>query len=136
MRKYYEANPAALKNKHLLPLHEALHATVCEVMGESWAKIVLRKTTGRIEWDRGTIKLKKWQVAAVEIAPALIDDMSEGDENQARKFSPRTRGYAWAWLKKNRDMLMVRANEIAAATNGPGILYNENGKLTWRSKTL
>lgn len=136
MRKYWEANPAALKNKHLLPLHEALHATVCEVMGESWDRLILRKTTGRIEWDRGNTKLKRWQWAAVEIAPALIDDMSDGDENQARKFSPRTRGYAWAWLKRNRETLMERANQIAAATNGPGTLYNNGGKLVWRSKTL
>ena len=133
VRKYFEANPRALKNKHLLSLHEALHAAVCEALGFAWEKIVLKKTTGFInwEWESGSLK---WREAAVCLAPTLIDDMSDGDENLVKKFTARTRGYAWRWLKNNREALMERANEIAAKTDGPGTLWNKEGQLVWRAK--
>ena len=131
--RYYEANPRALKNKHLLSLHEALHAAVCEVLGGTWEKIVLRKTTGLINYERG---LDKWKMAAIELAPVLIDDMSDGDQTLVKFYPARTRGYAWGWLKRNKDLLMARANEIAAATDGQGTLRNDNGKLVWKPRRV
>ena len=131
MRKYYEANPNAIKNKHLLALHEALHATVCEALGDTWHKIVLRKATGFVNW---TQMLKGWKRVAMEMAPALVDDMSVSDYDNIKKYPPRTRGYAWGWLRSNREALMTRANEIAAATDGRGTLWNNDGKLMWKSK--
>ena len=131
MRKYYEANPNAIKNKHLLALHEALHAAVCEALGDTWEKLVLRKTTGRVEWSQNLVG---WQRVATEMAPALIDDMSASDYDNIKKYPPRTRGYAWGWLRSNREALMTRANEIAAATDGRGTLWNNDGKLMWKSK--
>ena len=114
-------------------MHEALHATVAEVLLFNWTKIVLKKRTGYINWDPKHIILD-WKNAAVELAPALIDDMSNGDAENMSKYKPRTRGFAWAWLQKNREAIMERANAIAAATDGLGTLYNRDGVLTWKGK--
>ena len=132
-RKYYEANPKAIANKHLLALHEGSHAAVAELLGFTWTKIVLKKRTGFINWEPKS-RILDWKNAAVEIAPALIDDMSNGDAENGLKYKPRTRGYAWSWLRKNRDAILERANAIAAATDGAGSLYNRDGVLTWKGK--
>ena len=132
-RRYWEANPNAIRNRHLLALHEGLHAAAAELLGFPWTKIVLKRRTGFINWDPKHIILD-WKNAAVELAPALIDDMSNGDAENMSKYKPRTRGFAWAWLRKNRETLMERANAIAAATDGPGTLHNLEGILVWKPK--
>ena len=64
MRKYYEANPNAIKNKHLLALHEALHAAVCEALGDTWEKLVLRKATGFVE-ESGQLEVGVYELVEV-----------------------------------------------------------------------
>ena len=133
-RKYYEANPKAIANKHLLALHEGSHAAVAELLGFTWTKIVLKKRTGFINWEPKS-RILDWKNAAVELAPALIDDMSNGDAENMLKYKPRTRGYAWTWLRKNRETIMERANAIAAKTEGPGTLVKKgNGVFVWKPK--
>lgn len=134
-RRYYEANPNAIRNKHLLALHEALHAAVAELLGFTWTKIVLKKRTGFINWEPKS-RILDWKNAAVESAPALIDDMSEGDAGLIRRYKPRTRGYAWSWLCRHREAILERANTIAAATSGLGTLWNRDGVLMWKPKLV
>ena len=133
-RRYWEANPKAIANKHLLALHEGSHAAVAELLGFTWTKIVLKKRTGFINWEPKS-RILDWKNAAVELAPALIDDVSEGDAEGVRRYKARTRGYAWAWLNKHREAIMERANAIAAKTEGPGILVNKGeGVFVWKPK--
>ena len=134
MRQYYEANPKAIENKHLLALHEGLHAATCEALGFIWQNIKLNKTTGIFNWDRVKFRATKWKVAAVDLAPALIDDMSGSDQDSVKLYPARTRGYAWGWINRNREALLLRANEIAAATDGRGVLLNKEGKLIWKPR--
>ena len=134
MRKYYEANPKAIKNKHLLALHEGLHAAACEALGLIWQNIKLNKTTGTLNWDRLKLGTAKWKEAAIDLAPAIIDDMSDSDQDSTKLYPARTRGYAWGWINRNREALLLRANEIAAATDGRGVLLNKEGKLVWKPR--
>ena len=131
--EYWQANPRSLNNKHLLQLHEALHASVVNLLGSVWYKIVTHKIEGYTDHNRR--ELKGWKLAAVDLAPVLIDDISPGDARNLEKVKPRTRGYAYGWLKKNHKRIMDQANLIASEMEpGPGELINHNGDLYWRKK--
>ena len=134
MRKYWEANPDSFKNKHLLSMHESLHMAVAIRFGCTPQYILLRTRTGRAEFGRNL--LMQWQAAAVELAPALIDDMSSGDEDfLMRKIPPRERGRGWVWLKKHREEIIAEANDIARhIPSGPGRLVWSEGEWVWKPK--
>jgi hypothetical protein len=74
-------------------LHEALHASVSGIFGWYRKKIVIRAdSTGYSDsyYDR------TWRGVAVWLAPALINDISWGDEEWLLSINPHQRGYAWA----------------------------------------
>lgn len=130
MRKYWQANPDSLKNVHLLPMHEALHAAVAEVFGAELRYIRLRKRTGLMDYRPNPLPVG-WQEAAVKLAPALIDDMAPGDQDSLSYVSSRRRGYAWGWLLRNRTPLLRRARSIVDQMGTPPGVLKRNGE-EWR----
>lgn len=131
MRKYWEANPNSLKNKHLLPMHEALHIAVVLLFGGEPKYILIRTRTGQCDYRPNPLA-PGWREAACRLAPALIDDMSEGDSESFGWIQPRRRGYAWGWLNKNRETIMLAANEIARHMGpGPGRLLPAETESGW-----
>jgi hypothetical protein len=111
-RRYWHENPDSMKNKHLLPQHEALHMAVAMMLGAKPKWILLRKTTGACDYTPNPLPVG-WREAAIKLAPALIDDMSPGDAGPFSWIPARRRGFAWGWLKRNREEITQRANEIA-----------------------
>ena len=66
-----------------------------------------------------------WQNIAVWLAPALLDNLSPGDERWLKRQNPYRRGYAWGWLQKNRRRILKQAKQIEAK------MGRTTGTLTW-----
>lgn len=123
MDKYWRAGVFDPKKTKL---HEALHAAVAQLLGGEVVEIQINKDGSG--WAN-TANKYYWQDLAVWLAPALIGDMSGGDEAYVNRQKPRRRGYAWGWLKKNRTIIMRRAKSIESKMKRPP------GKLKWNPET-
>jgi len=101
-------------------LHEALHASVAGIFGYYRRKIVVRRdASGYADIYTG----EGWREVAVWLAPVLMNDISWGDEEWLQDINPHQRGYAWAWLKKNRKRITARARRLVVKMDdGPGKL--------------
>lgn len=108
-----------------IALHESLHAAVAQLLDGEAYTIKINKESG---WAITTNKWH-WQDIAVWLAPALINDMSAGDEKYIKRQKPRQRGYAWGWLKRNRRRIMRRAYKIRVQIGGG------TGRLEWDPDT-
>ena len=121
-KDYWVAAPWDPSN---IALHESLHAAVAQLLGGEAYTIKINKESG---WASTEYQLG-WRNIAVWLAPALINDMSVGDEKYIKRQSSRQRGYAWGWLKKNRRRIMTRARRIASKIGGG------TGRLDWNPET-
>ena len=115
------------ESKELTPLHEALHAAVVQILGGITYEITIDDSGGG-ETTLDELE-PRWQDLAVTLAPALIGDISRSDARYLRRQRPHRRGYAWGWLKRNRRLIMRRANLIAGEMGRPP------GKLKWDPET-
>src|SRR3990167_5138571 len=112
VREYWRASTLAFeKGIHLTPLHEALHAAVAQLLGGEVERISIKK--GGEGWAIYEVPTRPWQDIAVWLAPTLINDLSPGDETWLKRQNSRRRGYAWAWIQKNKKQIMRRAGAIA-----------------------
>jgi hypothetical protein len=104
------------------PIHEALHAAVGFATGGLcyWIKLYANG-----EGRAGAYSVLGWKQAAIFLAPALINDISPGDEEFLRYINPHRRGYAWGWLKKNRRKIMRMAKQIRSK------MGKKPGRLVW-----
>ena len=121
-REYWRASTLAFeKGIHLTPLHEALHVAVAQLLGGEAEKISIKK--GGEGWAIYSVPDRPWKDVATWLAPALIGDLSPGDEAWLKRQNPKRRGYAWAWIMKNKKQIMRRAGAIAAEMGKtPGVL--------------
>ena len=111
-REYWRSSTVAFSEAaHLTPLHEALHAAVAQLLGGEVERISIKK--GGEGWAIYSTPDRPWQDIAVWLAPALINDLSPGDEAWLKRQNHRRRGYAWSWIQKNKRQIMRRAGAIA-----------------------
>jgi len=127
-REYWRASTTPFsEGTHLTPLHEALHVAVAQLLGGEVEKISIKK--GGEGWATYSSPPRPWQDIAVWLAPALINDLSPGDETWLKRQNPRRRGYAWSWIQKNKKRIMRRAGSIAKE------MGKTPGTLSWNPET-
>jgi len=84
--EYWRSSTVAFEERgDKTPLHEALHAAVAQLLGGEVLKISIKR--GGEGWAL-TRTNRSWQDVATWLAPALINDLSPGDE---------------AWLKRQNS---------------------------------
>lgn len=131
-RKYWEAREGQGLSLANTPHHEAMHGAAIILVGGMCEKMVIRADgSGYSDIHHG----REWQQLVSWLAPALTDDLSPGDSEFLRTRNPRVRGYAWAWLRKNRDAVLALASELTTLMiDPPGTLYaNTEGEWVWKS---
>src|SRR3990167_8616874 len=105
-REYWRSSTTPFdENTPLTPLHEALHAAVAQLLGGEVEKISIKK--GGEGWAIYSVPDRPWQDVATWLAPALIGDLSPGDEAWLKGQNPKRRGLKWApetgwWVGKAR----------------------------------
>lgn len=133
-RPYWRANPEA-DGDHTpekTPKHEALHAAVAYLLGYEPRLIRINKDGSGIVDRRWNIE-PAWHRAAMHLAPVLIDDLASTDADYLRGINPRSRGYAWRWLKENRRRILRKANEFVSNMGKPGgtLHFKDDGTMKW-----
>lgn len=136
-RFYWQPNPDATSSitPDKTPKHEALHTAVAIILGYEPQRIRLNK-----DGSGAALNLPfphpGWHRAAIGLAPVLIDDLATTDVDYMSGVMPRSRGYAWGWLTRNKARIMRKASSIVKLMGRPGgtLLWNEDGSVEWRPR--
>ena len=136
-RPYWQPNPHAKGyfTPEKTPKHEALHTAVAIILGYRPVKIRINKDGSGVA-DTEPFPRVGWHRAAMALAPVLIDDFGTSDQEYMSGVRPRSRGYAWRWLKENRNKILRKANKIVTEMGKPGgtLLWNDDGSVEWRPR--
>lgn len=133
-RPYWQHNPLATSSgtPELTPMHEALHMAAVILLGyRPYYLQIDAQGAGRVDYEQPSTV--RWHDAAIELAPALIDDLSITDTNNIAQIPHRSRGYAWRWLNANRRRLLLRARGLVRLMGQtPGRLDWQEPRPVWR----